>query len=195
MEFGISGFDILMTKLHSKFREAMFNEFSNRFSSINSNMYGNPKPSKPSLKFSVDDVLLAANRIMIECIEEYLPKRAIQTESEVDKVYDESFDKVGTILQRRESDVVINPKPILVNVTKKKVDTVDNPWIKNWELEELIKDEIPKDLAVPKFSSPNPIKSTKKDLVNTITTAPTNNNTLQNANSYAVGGGGGGSDS
>ena len=195
VEFGISGFDILMTKLHSKFREAMFNEFSNRFSSINSNMYGNPKPSKPSLKFSVDDVLLAANRIMIECIEEYLPKRAIQTESEVDKVYDESFDKVGTILQRRESDVVINPKPILVNVTKKKVDTVDNPWIKNLELEELIKDEIPKDLAVPKFSSPNPIKSTKKDLVNTITTAPTNNNTLQNANSYAVGGGGGGSDS
>ena len=194
-EFGIAGFDRLMTTIHTKFNEAMFNEFSNRYSSINDSNYGNPKSTELSLSFSKDDVYKVAQRIIVECIDYYLPKRTIQTETDIDKIFDESYDKVGKVLQRRESDVVINPKPALVNVTKKKVDTADNPWTKNWELDELIKAEIPKDLAVPKFSSPNPIKSTKKDLVNTIATAPTNNNTLQNANSYAVGGGGGGSDS
>ena len=118
-EFGIAGFDILMTKIHSKFTEAMFNEFSNRYSSIDSNNYGNPKRRPASLSFAIDDVFKVAQRIIVECIEYYLPKRTIQTETEIDKIFDESYDKVGKVLQRRESDVVINAKPATVNVTKK----------------------------------------------------------------------------
>ena len=192
-EFGIAGFDILMKKIHSKFTEAMFNEFSNRYSSIDSNNYGNPKPRPASLTFAIDDVFKVAQRIIVECIEYYLPKRTIQTKTEIDKIFDESYDKVGKVLQRRESDVVINAKPAIVNVTKKKNDTTDNPYIKDYELDEEIKKEIPKDTRIPKFSKPNPSKSTKISAVQS--NIQTNTNSLQNSNSYAVGGGGGGSDS
>ena len=192
-EFGIAGFDKLMTITHSKFREAMFNEFSNRYSSIDSNNYGNPKPRPASLTFAIDDVFKVAQRILVECIEYYLPKRTIQTKTEIDKIFDESYDKVGKVLQRRESDVVINAKPAIVNVTKKKNDTTDNPYIKDYELDEEIKKEIPKDTRIPKFSKPNPSKSTKISAVQS--NIQTNTNSLQNSNSYAVGGGGGGSDS
>ena len=48
-------------------------------------------------------------------------------------------------------------------------------------------------LAIPKFSKPNPSKSTKISAVQS--NIQTNTNSLQNSNSYAVGGGGGGSDS
>tara|TARA_B110000091_G_scaffold33643_1_gene35563 strand:- start:147 stop:1355 length:1209 start_codon:yes stop_codon:yes gene_type:complete len=192
-EFGIAGFDILMKKIHSKFTEAMFNEFSNRYSSIDSNNYGNPKPRPASLTFAIDDVFKVAQRIIVECIEYYLPKRTIQTKTEIDKIFDESYDKVGKVLQRRESDVVINAKPAIVNVTKKKNDTTDDPYIKDYELDEEIKKEIPKDTRIPKFSKPNPSKSTKISAVQS--NIQTNTNSLQNSNSYAVGGGGGGSDS
>ena len=192
-EFGIAGFDILMKKIHSKFTEAMFNEFSNRYSSIDSNNYGNPKPRPASLTFAIDDVFKVAQRIIVECIEYYLPKRTIQSETEIDKIFDESYDKVGKVLQRRESDVVINAKPAIVNVTKKKNDTTDDPYIKDYELDEEIKKEIPKDTRIPKFSKPNPSKSTKISAVQS--NIQTNTNSLQNSNSYAVGGGGGGSDS
>jgi hypothetical protein len=192
-EFGIAGFDRLMTKIHSKFNEAMFNEFSNRYSSINSNNYGNPKRTPLSLSFSKNDVFTVAQRIIVEVIEYYLPKRTIQTKTEIDKIFDESYDKVGKVLQRRESDVVINAKPAIVNVTKKKNDTTDKPYIKDYELDEEIKKEIPKDTKIPKFSKPNPSKSTKISVVQS--NIQTNTNSLQNSNSYAVGGGGGGSDS
>tara|TARA_B110000483_G_scaffold143981_1_gene171905 strand:- start:1235 stop:2440 length:1206 start_codon:yes stop_codon:yes gene_type:complete len=160
-EFGIAGFDRLMTKIHSKFNEAMFNEFSNRYSSINSNNYGNPKRTPLSFSFSKNDVFKVAQRIIVEVIEYYLPKRTVQTETDVDTIFDESYDKVGKVLQRRESDVVINPKPATVNVTKKTNDTTDKPYIKDYELTEEIKKEVPKDIAIPKFSKPSPKKSTK----------------------------------
>ena len=160
-EFGIAGFDRLMTRIHSKFNEAMFNEFSNRYSSINSNNYGNPKRTPLSLSFSKNDVFKVAQRIIVEVIEYYLPKRTVQTETDIDTIFDESYDKVGKVLQRRESDVVINPKPATVNVTKKTNDTTGKPYIKDYELTEEIKKEVPKDIAIPKFSKPSPKKSTK----------------------------------
>ena len=192
-EFGIAGFDTLMTRIHAKFSASMFNEFSNRDSSINSNNYGNPKKTQSSLSFSKDDVFKVAQRIIVEVIENYLPKRTIQSETDIDTIFDESYDKIAKVLQRRESDVVINAKPAIVNVTKKKNDTTDNPYIKDYELDEEIKKEIPKDTRIPKFSKPNPSKSTKISAVQS--NIQTNTNSLQNSNSYAVGGGGGGSDS
>ena len=166
-EFGIAGFDRLMEKVRSKFTEAMFNEFANRYSSINDSNYGNPKNTKVSLSFSKDDVYKIAQRIIVECVEYYLPKRTVQTETDLDIIFDESVDKVGKVLQRRESDVVINAKPATVNVTKTKNDTEVKPYIKDYELSEEIKKEVPKNIRVPKFSKPNPKKSTKKSIVKT----------------------------
>jgi hypothetical protein len=183
-EFSIVGFDKLMTTIHKKFREAMFNEFANRYSSINSSNYGNPKGTPLSLSFSKEDVYLVGQRIIVECIEYYLPKRAIQTETEVDKIFDESFDKVDTVLQRRTSDVIINAVSPTVTVTKTKDDTTEEPYIKIWELDEEIKKEVPVELPIPIFIKPNPTKSTKISKVVTQISTPV----------IESGGGGGNSD-
>lgn len=159
-EFGIAGFDTMMTRIYNKFMEAMIYEFTNRYSSINDINYGNPKPINPSIQLSKDDVFKIAQRILVECIEFYLPKRTIQSQTEVDVVFDESVDKTSSVLQRRESDVTINPKNSVVTVTKKKaVET------KEIELENKIMEEVPKELPMPVFSTPNPVKSKTKTLV------------------------------
>jgi hypothetical protein len=160
-EFGIAGFDTLMTRIHAKFSASMFNEFSNRDSSINSNNYGNPKKTQSSLSFSKDDVFKVAQRIIVEVIENYLPKRTIQSETDIDTIFDESYDKIAKVLQRRESDVVINAKPTNVTVTKKRDDTIDDSYVKSWELDKEKQKEVPKEIRIPKFSKPNPKKSTK----------------------------------
>lgn len=159
-EFGIAGFDIVMTRIYNKFVEAMTYEFTNRYSSINDMNYGNPKSVQQSLKLSIDDVFKIAQKILIECIEFYLPKRTIQTQTEVDKVFDESADKTNTILQRRESDVVIRPKDEVVTITKKKSIST-----KETELENKILEEIPSNVTVPIFSKPNPIRTTTKQQI------------------------------
>jgi len=156
-EFGVSGFDRLMTTIYNKFAEAMKNEFSNRVSSINDVNFGKPKKVSPSIGYNKKDVFKIAQKILVECIERYLPKRAIQTQTQVDEVFDESFDKVGTVIQSRTSDIVINPKKAEVNVTKKK--QISNEEV---SLDEEIKKEVPNNLPIPEFKKPNPIKSKKR---------------------------------
>jgi hypothetical protein len=159
-EFGIAGFDTMMTRIYNKFMEAMIYEFTNRYSSIDDINYGNAKPIKPSIQLSKDDVFKIAQRILVECIEFYLPKRTIQSQTEVDVVFDESFDKTSSVLQRRESDVTINPKNSVVTVTKKKAIQT-----KEIELENKIMEEVPKELPMPVFLTPNPVKSKTKTLI------------------------------
>ena len=156
-EFGVSGFDRLMTTIYNKFAEAMKNEFSNRVSSINDVNFGKPKKVKPSLGYNKKDVFKIAQKILVECIERYLPKRAIQTQTQVDEVFDESFDKVGTVIQSRTSDVTINPKKTEINVTKKKQVSPEE-----LSLDEEIKKEVPNELPIPEFKKPNPLKRKKR---------------------------------
>jgi len=156
-EFGVSGFDRLMTTIYNKFAEAMKNEFSNRVSSINDVNFGKPKKTTPSISYNKKDVFKIAQKILVECIERYLPKRAIQTQTQVDEVFDESFDKVGTVIQSRTSDVTINPKKTEINVTKKKEVSPEE-----LSLDEEIKKEVPNELPIPEFKKPNPLKRKKR---------------------------------
>jgi len=157
-EFGISGLDTLVTKIYSKFTKSVYNEFSNRVSSVNDVNYGRKKQTKPSLEFSKEDVYKVSQRILIEIIENTLPKRTIQSLTNIDEQFDASVDKVNTIIQRRESDVIIKPEIPEVEITKEKTETADE--VK--KLDVAIEKEVPKELPIPKFSQPNPIKSKKK---------------------------------
>jgi hypothetical protein len=161
-EFGIAGFDLMTTKIYNKFVEAIKYEFSNRVSNINDVNYGNIKSTTPSLQLDKNDVFKIAERILVECVELYLPNRRIQSQTEVDTVFDESIDKVGKILERKESDVIINPKEAVVEITKKK--TIPT---KELELERVILQEVPSNMAVPTFKTPNPVKSTTKQALTT----------------------------
>ena len=157
-EFGIGGFDSLTTKIYEQFTKSVYNEFSNRVSSITDINYGKQKKTKPSLEFSKEDVYKISQRIIIELIDLYLPKRTIQSETEVDLEFDASVDKINTIIQKRESDVIIQPEVPQIEVTKQKEDKAEEEK----KLDIKIKDEVPKELPIPKFKKPNPIKSKKK---------------------------------
>ena len=150
-EFNIKGFDTLITKMYEKFLQAMQYEFTNRVSKINDINYGKPKTTTPPLKITFKTVQGIAERILVECIELYLPKRVIQSKTQYDEVYDASFDKVGTVLQRKEADKFIQPTTPVVKrkIIKKEIAEVT-------ELEIKILKEIPKEIPVPVFVKPKP---------------------------------------
>lgn len=150
-EFSITGFDSLTTKIYNKFVEAFKYEFTNRVSKIRDANYGKPKKTRPSLKITKKTIEGIAERILVECIEFYLPQRVIQSKTQYDEFYDASFDKVGTVLQRKDSDRFIQPKPPIVKrkIIKKEVAEVT-------ELEIKIVKEIPKEIPVPIFVKPKP---------------------------------------
>ena len=164
-EFGISGFESMVTKIFNSFRKSVYNEFSNRVSSIGDVNYGKEKPTKPSLRFSKEDVYKVSQRILIEAVDKYLPKRVLQTQTSADNVFDASIDKISEVINSRESDVVIkaNVPSIEVTETKDTNDTDDvNEDAKN-KLDILIEKEVPKELPIPDFKTPNPIKIKSKN--------------------------------
>jgi hypothetical protein len=148
-EFGIRGLDNLSTTIYSKFVEAMLYEFNNRVSYINDPNYGKKKNISPSTQLDKTDVYKIAQRILVECVQKYLPQRTYQTSTEFDVISQESIDDVGTVLKRRSSDVVIKPKEPGLIVTKKK-----EPKPKELQLEKEIKKEIPVSIPRPTFAQP-----------------------------------------
>ena len=164
-EFGISGFESMVTKIYNDFRKSVYNEFSNRVSSIGDMNYGKKKPTKPSIRFSKEDVYKVSQRILIECVDKYLPKRAMQAQTQVDNVFDASMDKISEVINSRESDVVIKANVPSIEVTETK-DTTDTDDIKEDaknKLDILIEKEVPKEFPIPDFKRPNPIKSKSKN--------------------------------
>jgi hypothetical protein len=153
-EFGISGLDTLATRIYTKFVEAVKYEFAGRESSIKSANYGNKKSVSLPLQLSREDVFKIAQIILIEIVQVYLPARTIQSNTQFDAAFDESKDDVGTVLQRRESDVMIGATPAMVTVTKQKTE-VSNPT-----RDVSIQEAIPVGIPIPVFSLPNPVKST-----------------------------------
>ena len=150
-EFNVKGFDTLTTKMYEKFVQAMQYEFTNRVSKIGDANYGKPKTTEPPLKINFKTIAGIAERILVECIELYLPKRVIQSKTQYDTAYDDSFDKVGTVLQRKEADKFIQPPTPVVKrkIIKKEIAEVT-------ELEIKIIKEVPKEIEVPVFVKPKP---------------------------------------
>ena len=164
-EFGISGFESMVTKIYNDFRKSVYNEFSNRVSSIGDMNYGKKKPTKPSIRFSKEDVYKVSQRILIECVDKFLPKRVMQAQTQVDNVFEASIDKISEVIKTRESDVVINANVPSIEVTETK-DTNDTDDVKedaNNKLDILIKQEVPNEFPIPDFKKPNPIKSKSKN--------------------------------
>ena len=164
-EFGISGFESMVTRIFNTFRKSVYNEFSNRVSSIGDINYGKEKPIKPSVRFSKEDVYKVSQRILIECVDKFLPKRVMQAQTEVDNVFEASIDKISEVINTRESDVVIEANVPVIEVTETK-DTTDTDDIKEDaknKLDILIEKEVPKELPIPDFKIPNPIKSKSKN--------------------------------
>jgi len=138
-EFKISSFDILVKTIYDKFIKSVIYEFTNKISNITDINYGKSKPTKPSIILSAVDVLNSCRRILVEIINTQLPPQNIRLET--DKVIDfiPSIDPVGEVLQRTESDIVIQPREVEYQIT-----TIIKPVIteKQVVLEKLIAEEV-----------------------------------------------------
>ena len=152
-EFKISSFDILVKTIYDKFVKSVIYEFTNRVSKITDINYGNPKPTKPSITLSKDDVLNSCRRILAEIIDTQLSPQDVRFET--NKVIDfiPSIDPVGEVLQRTESDIVIQPievERVITQITKPNITE------KQIVLEKLIKEELGENTQTPPYvSTPN----------------------------------------
>lgn len=117
-EFKIQDFDIFSQRIHQKFTEASIFEFTNRISNPNDLNYGKPKGEKPNIEFSVQQIKSVCTNILINCIDFYLLKPDVVGEASFDSVTNESADVVGRVLQRLESDVIVDTSRPEVNVIK-----------------------------------------------------------------------------
>ena len=123
-EFKIANFDEFATKVRNAFIQSCQYEFTNRYSSIGELNYGQPRSTTPLLSLSVDDILNTAKLVLIQTINYYLIKQDVKSTSTFDSGILASFDDITNILQRNETDTIIDTSyPILRQVTLLKPKT------------------------------------------------------------------------
>jgi len=135
-EFNIPNIDALITKIHSTFTKAVVNEFQNRISDINDDKFGKKKDTPIGIELSVTDIENRCMRILTQVIDKYLPVRKMQNTS-VDLELDESFDRIETIMQRREGDTIVKPTIPKIPVKVEKKEPVEQATAVNKQLEEI----------------------------------------------------------
>ena len=154
-EFNIKEFDRFATRIHKKYLEAVTNEYQNKISNINDANFGKRKAAQPSLELTVESVEQTCLKILVDVVDRELPKRQLQ-KTQVDTELDRSIDRTRSIIERRESDLVVNAIVPSIEVTIDK----DVP-IKDVQLNTKIDDEKQlTNVSEPiEFVDPNPIKT------------------------------------
>jgi hypothetical protein len=135
-EFNIPNIDTLITKIHSTFIKAVINEFQNKVSNINDDKFGKPKDTPIGIELSVTDIENRCMRILTQVIDKYLPVRKIQNTS-VDLELDESFDRIETIMQRREGDTIVRPTIPKIPAKVEKEEPIEQVIKKRKQIEEI----------------------------------------------------------
>jgi hypothetical protein len=117
-EFKIANFDEFATKIRNSFVQSSEYEFSNRFSTIGQPNYAQPKSTKQNLDLSVSDIKDTCKRILTETISHYLLYPDVKTKTTFDSGINVSNDYVTSVLQRNESDTIIDTSfPVLKQTT------------------------------------------------------------------------------
>lgn len=117
-EFKIKDFEVFITKIYSKFREACIYEFTNRISKIDDINYGKPKTTKPNIDLSKDQIVKICRQILTYIINYYLPNQDIRLKTTTEEGFESSIDKVRSYLQTSESDTTYNPKSVEVQIAE-----------------------------------------------------------------------------
>jgi len=111
------------TQVYEKFVQAINYHFDNRISTITDINYGKRKNNEPTIQLSVETIKEVFRTKLTEIIDYLLPKRTF-SDAGVDISFDESIDKVGEVLQRRESDTKIKTQLPLDRVVFEKTKTI-----------------------------------------------------------------------
>ena len=106
-EYKIQSMDIFSTQVYNKFLESAINEFTGRISDVNDMNYGLPKPFKPSLSLSKDDVRKIVEKLLVNAISKYLSIPDVRYGSRKNEKM-ESLDTSEKVLQTKTSDLTID---------------------------------------------------------------------------------------
>jgi hypothetical protein len=185
-EFKVKDFESLTTTIYNKFREACFYEFTNRISDISDLNYGKAKTTRPEIGLSKETIRDRCRNLLIQTITKNLPQQNINTQTTSDNTIDESLDEVQLVLQRLESNTVIDTsKPVLKEITKIKPIQRDS----DIHFAEKIKKQIPPDELIGKPVVVTPIEEPVKVIPEPAIVIET---PVEQPPSYGGGGGGGG---
>lgn len=188
-EFNIQDFDLFSANVHKKFVESALFEFSNRISNPKDLNYGKPKPYKAPLELSKSTIKDLCFQLVVRAIDYYLSSPVIRYASDENTMLDASLDETIQVLQRTQTDVVIDTEPPKIRLVDRKKAVVRETDI---ILEETKKIELPPPppidiIDIPRFVEP-PVEFIKPNLPDVILDIPPK----QKETDVVVGGGGGG---
>lgn len=148
-EYKISDFEIFSNQVYSKFVESCLYEFTNRHSQVYDVNYGQPRKTKPPLQLSKNDVVEICKRLLMNAVSFSTSIPNVNSKTTFDAGNNDSFDEVGYVLQRLQSDTKIDtssPQLERKEIIKPKATNVD------LQIAADIKKETP---ASPVASTPN----------------------------------------
>jgi hypothetical protein len=138
-EFKIKSFENFLTLIHTKFLEGAVYEFTGKISDFNNINYGKPNGAAQKIALSRKEIIDICKKLLVSSVNYNLPKQDIVSKATFDSKVDTSFDEVGNVLQKLESEVVIDTASPIIKVAEvKKLVQTDIEL----ELEKKIKKEI-----------------------------------------------------
>lgn len=148
-EYNITNLELFLNNVQSKFVQSSLYEFTNRISDPLDLNYGKAKILKPELDLSAETIKQKCAELYIRCLDFYLSRPAFIQNSSFNLDTDPSKDIVGQVLQRSESDSLVDTTRPEIKVIKVKKPNITDSQIK-------LKEEMEKEMPVP---SPPPIPS------------------------------------
>jgi hypothetical protein len=117
-EFKIQDFETFVSRVYDKFVESSAYEFTNRVSELNDVNYGKPKNSRPSIELTKSTIVTTCQRLLIAALDYYLLRPDVKTTTTFDAGNDASYDEVGKVLQRLNSDTRIDTRTPIIELVK-----------------------------------------------------------------------------
>jgi hypothetical protein len=117
-EYNITSLESFLNNVKTKFVQASLYEFTNRISDPLDLNYGKAKKTKPKLDLSKANVKQKCVELYVRALDFYLSRPAFVQNSSFDLDTDSSKDIVGQVLQRAQSDTLIDTTSPEVKVTK-----------------------------------------------------------------------------
>ena len=140
-EFKIKDFEVFVNNIYVKFRQASIYEFTNRISKIDDINFGKPKRTKPKIELSKESIVNTCKQLLTYIVNYYLPQQDVKLRTTTVSSFEASVDEVRDILQSSETDIVITPKEVELQIK-----TITKPDITGIaaSVERLIRKEIEK---------------------------------------------------
>jgi hypothetical protein len=146
-EFKIQDFEIFANRVYDKFVESSAYEFTNRISELNNVNYGKPKNSRPSIELTKSTIVATCQRLLIASLDYHLLRPDVKTTTTFDAGNDASYDEVGKVLQRLNSDTKIDTRSPVIELVKQSPPAIS-------PIQDVIRKEMPPEIKIP-ISTPD----------------------------------------